>query len=103
MDALKKMLNEAFQMKDVGKAEYCLEIRITQKENCIELDQTRYLDNTVKRFGMIDANPAITPSDPNQKLSVDMIDEQKLLIGIVPYQEAIGCLLYVSNGTCPDI
>lgn len=103
LNALKRMLNEAFHMKDVGTAEYCLGFRIRQSENCIELDQTGYINEIIKRFGMNDAKTAVTPSDPNQKLSTDMYDEQKSLVGVVPYQEAVGCLLYVSNGTRPDI
>lgn len=53
---------------------------------------------------MTDCKPAKTPSDPNQKLSIDMCDdgggdeESK-----IPYQEAVESLLYLVQGTRPDI
>ena len=50
--------------------------------------------------------PATTPSDINQKLSVGMSPknetEQQVMMN-VPYQEAIGCLLFLVQGTRPDI
>lgn len=51
---------------------------------------------------MKDAKPAVTPSDPNQKLSIAMLNPEED-VGNIPYQEAVGCLLYLVQCTRPDI
>ncbi|XP_067208508.1 uncharacterized protein [Linepithema humile] len=55
---------------------------------------------------MINCKPAATPSDPNQKLSTEMspkTEDKKQELEGVPYQEAVGSLLYLAQGTRPDI
>lgn len=55
---------------------------------------------------MEDCKPVSTPTDTNQKLSKEMspskteeMDEMKK----IPYQEALGSVLYACQGTRPDI
>lgn len=52
---------------------------------------------------MIDCKPAPTPYDPGQKLSIKLFTNENSLVGKVPYQEAIGSLLYIANATRPDL
>lgn len=52
---------------------------------------------------MNDAKTISTPSDPAQKLSVEMITEDDSKNHDIPYQEAVGSLLYIAQCTRPDI
>lgn len=52
---------------------------------------------------MQDAKAISMPSDPNQKLSIEMITDDDKNTGKIPYQEAVGSLLYVAQCTRPDI
>lgn len=55
---------------------------------------------------MSDCNPVSTPSDPNQKLTKDMCPtttEEVEKMSQVPYQELVGSLLYIAQGSRPDI
>lgn len=71
-DQMKKAMNTAFKMKDMGSAKVCLNINIHQSDGVIELDQTAYIKKILQRFNMENCNPLSTPSDPNQKLSINM-------------------------------
>lgn len=87
-------------MKDMGFAKGCIGIRIIQAEKFIELDQSIYISEILNRFGMDTCKPVCTPSDTNAKLSIDMPSEE---LRKIPYQEAVGSLLYLAQGTRPDI
>ncbi|XP_037034243.1 secreted RxLR effector protein 161-like [Bradysia coprophila] len=93
-------------MKDLGRATNCVGIRITYNQNSICLDQSTYIAEVLKRFGMADSKPVSTPSDVNQKLSMNATsnnEEDENITGKVPYQELVGCLLFIAQGTRPDI
>ncbi|HBK83011.1 MAG TPA: hypothetical protein DDZ41_05345, partial [Flavobacterium sp.] len=100
LSQLKKFLSENFQMKDLGEAKYCLGLNITQKKGSFEIDQIKYVNEILKRFGMEDCKPIGTPRDVNQKFKPATDDT---MIKDVPYQEAIGSLLYLAQATRPDI
>lgn len=100
---LKKKLSQSFKMKDLGEAQGCIGMKITQKADGIELDQIKYINDIIVRFQMQNAKPISMPSDPNQKLSIDMITDDDKENGKNPYQEAVGSLLYVAQCTRPYI
>lgn len=99
---LKNSLCEKFKMKDLGRATSCIGIQINQKQDIIELDQQNYIEDILKRFGMQDCKPLGNPSDINQKLSINMESDHEGTENI-PYQQAVGCLLYLAQCTRPDI
>lgn len=103
LDETRKLLHTHFKMKDIGQAKCCLGIRINQSTEFIELDQSKYVTFLLEKFGMSQSKPSKTPSELNQKLTKNMVDEKNSLTGMVPYQELVGSLLYLANGTRPDI
>lgn len=55
---------------------------------------------------MADCNPVSTHCDPNQKLTREMCPkttEEVEEMSQVPYQELVGSLLYIAQGSRPDI
>lgn len=85
-----------------------LGINIEHDRACgtIAIDQAHYIKTILKRFGMDECNPVSTPMDNNQKLSKEMCpdnDEKRDEMKDVPYQEAIGSLMYAGQLTRPDI
>lgn len=103
LNEIKKFLSSTFKMKDIGPAKSCLGININQGDDYIELDQTSYINDILDHYGMKDCKPMGTPSDTNQKLSVQTFSPENSLVGQVPYQEAVGSLLYLTQATRPDI
>lgn len=106
LNKLKNSLSAAFKMKDLGKANNCVGIHITYDEDGICLDQSTYIKDVLKRFKMEDCKPVSTPSDTNQKLSITSTANEEGdedITGSVPYQQLVGCLLFLAQGTRPDI
>lgn len=72
---LQQQLCTNFKMKGMGPAKGCVGIHIKQTPNSVELDQAKYTETILKRVGMENCMPALTPSDTNTKLSVEMESE----------------------------
>lgn len=100
---IKQKLKCKFDMKELGGAHHFVGWRIIQNSlrNEITIDQTAYIDKVLERFKMSDCNPVHMPCDPSVKL-ISTENKENILTDI-PYQEAIGSLLYLSQGTRPDI
>lgn len=71
------------------------------------LSQTALINKIVAQFGQKNASPAPVPMDLGlklrradyKKLPCDELDQLTKL----PYRSLVGCLLYLSISTCPDI
>jgi hypothetical protein len=108
IEKLKSQLQEKFDMKDLGEAHYCLGIQIkrNKKEGWIRINQTKYIDDILRRFNMQDSKPISTPMDSSAKLSKESSpnDENETQnMKEIPYQNAVGSLMYAMLGTRPDI
>jgi transposase InsO family protein len=107
-NATKQMLRRNFRMKDLGEAKNFLGMRITRdrRQGKLRLDQETYIRDILKRFNMSDCKPVATPLDVNQKLTKEMEPKSKEEINEmrnIPYREAVGSLMYVCQGTRPDV
>lgn len=103
---LKQQLTSQFRMKDLGEVSNILGIRVERNGKTIKLDQQRYIEDILKRFNMSDCNPVKTPADPSQKLTAEMsptTPEEIAEMNAIPYREAVGSILYLSQCTRPDI
>ena len=67
------------------------------------LHQHRYIQHTLQRFGMANSYSVSTPADPNVNLSSIPDPSESTEVLQVPYKEAIGCLMFISHLTRPDI
>lgn len=96
---LRNILMTNFKMKDLGLAKYCVGLRITRdkKNNAIYVEE-----ELLEKFEMTNCNPMETPSDPNQRLAKEEPNDDFDPTNI-PYQQAVGCILYLTQGTRPDI
>lgn len=72
-------LHKRFKMKDLGEAKSCVGLRITRvrEKGEIFIDQEKHILELLKKFNMVDCNPALTPSDPNQRLSKEMCPKNR--------------------------
>ncbi|KAL7288350.1 hypothetical protein TKK_0017683 [Trichogramma kaykai] len=100
-DTLNKMLRlleSEFKIVS-GELKLFVGMEILHERNFIFISQRDYIDKVLKRFGMIDANEISTPADPHARLSTNNVTPNEN----VPYREAVGSLLFLSQVSRPDI
>lgn len=100
---VKHELSNEFEMKDLGLASQCLGIEFTRdNEHRVYLTQEKYARSVLEKFGMSECKPMATPMEQNCKL----IKREKIDVDFmskIPYQNAIGALMYLAVTTRPDI
>lgn len=105
---IKEQLLRSFKMTDSGEAKYVLGMHIERDRQAgtIKLHQRKYLLEVLERFHMAECNPVSTPADPAAKLTVDMAPNYEAgreEMANVPYQEAVGSVMYAAQESRPDI
>ena len=95
---IKEKLKSRFRMKDMGRLSTFLGIDIKPTSNGMFLSQSNYLIQLLNRFKMSDCNPIKTPIETKNDIenASDSLTNE-------PYKELIGCLLYVTQTTRPDL
>ena len=86
----------------LGAARNCIGFNVEQARNAIIIDQMAYTLNTLKKFGMEDSKPVANPCNTSVKLSIRSLECEEELTGRVPYQEAVGSLLYLAQCSRPN-
>ena len=99
----KQLLSKEFQMVDQGELQYILgmSIKRDRKKKTLFVCQEKYLQGILNRFGMQDCKPVSTPLETGKTFHKCTSDEEPF--DKETYQQAIGCLTYVSTATRPDI
>nr|GEU66349.1 hypothetical protein [Tanacetum cinerariifolium] len=86
-------------MKDMGKANVILGIKIKRKDKGIVITQSHYIEKILKKFNREDCSPMSTPMDLVEKLKPNTGKP----VGQLEYLRAIGCLMYAMKSTRPKI
>lgn len=95
----KNMLSTKFDMKDLGEANVILGINLRKVCNGYMISQDHYVEKMLKRFGHYNVNPVSTPYDSClllKKYEGPSVSQSE-------YAQIIGCLMYLTNCTRPDI
>lgn len=97
IDKVKEALNSRFNMKDLGEVKNLLGMEVHHlKDGSIFINQPRYIDRLLKRFGMENCKAIDTPMAPRIVSSDEEFD-------VEVYQRITGGLMWPSLGTRPDI
>jgi len=104
---LKQELIKRFKIKDFGPVKSCLGIRITRdrKKSKLTLDKQKYTEEILSKFNMLDCNPVYTPLEHKLNLLNEAKEtkHEDSTSSKIPYQEAVGSLMYLNQCTRPDI
>ncbi|KAG9453398.1 hypothetical protein H6P81_006302 [Aristolochia fimbriata] len=107
---IKEWLKTQFDMKDMGEDSFILGIKIEsdKKIKKLLLSQERYLDNLLKRFGVIgwktiDFISRFINRQVYQRKLTPSSDEKRLKMQSIPYAQVVGSLTYAMLCTRSDL
>jgi hypothetical protein len=95
-------------MKDLGKTKFCLGLQLEHTHKGILVHQSAYTKKVLEKFHHENAHPERTPM-MGRSLDVEKDpfrpkeEGEEILGSGYPYLSAIGALMYLANGTRPDI
>jgi hypothetical protein len=97
-----------FEMKDLGKTNFCLDLQLEHLTMGILIHQLTYVQKILEKLNMDKTYPSKTPmiiralgkdSDPFRPRQ----EGEEVLCSEYPYLSAIGALMYLANNTRLDI
>lgn len=92
-----KIIQEEFSMT-TGSLDNYLGLKIEQrKDGSIAVSQENYTRRILERFRMAESNAISTPVGREES------DRDEVLSSEIPYREAVGCLMYLTTASRPDI
>ena len=97
IEDVKRQLGKLYQMKDLRPASSYLGIQITRDQNtqAIWIDQHVYIENTLKRFELQDANSTKTTLPAG--IHLEKSEEPVALNTKTYYQQIISTLIYAAG------
>ncbi|GJZ98556.1 retrovirus-related pol polyprotein from transposon TNT 1-94, partial [Tanacetum coccineum] len=98
-DKLAKIMHDEFEISMMGKLKFFLGLQIKQMEDDIFFNQSKYIKEMLKKFGLEDSKPMKTPMSSDTKLTKD---EECESVDSTKYRGMIGSLLYLTASR-PDI
>ncbi|GKB39305.1 retrovirus-related pol polyprotein from transposon TNT 1-94 [Tanacetum coccineum] len=98
-DKFAKIMHDEFEMSMMGELNFFLRLQIKQMEDDIFFNQSKYIKEILKKFGLKDSKPMKTPMSSDTKLTKD---EECESVDSTKYRGMIGSLLYLTASR-PDI
>ncbi|GJX08819.1 retrovirus-related pol polyprotein from transposon TNT 1-94 [Tanacetum coccineum] len=98
-DDFAKIMHDEFEMSTMGELNFFLGLQIKQLEDGIFFNQSKYMKEMLKKFGLEDSKPMKTPISTETKLTKDVEGES---VDNTKYRGMIESLLYLTASR-PDI
>ena len=101
VEEVKQSLLTTFEGRDLGPTDHFLGIKMERNRSgkTVLLSQETYVNNVLERFRMADCHSVSTPLELGTKWTSDAAVTESNF----PYQELVGCLMYLAVSTRPDI
>ncbi|GJS83134.1 retrovirus-related pol polyprotein from transposon TNT 1-94 [Tanacetum coccineum] len=98
-DDFAKIMHDKFEMSMMGELNFFLGLQIKQMEDGMFFNQSEYIKEMLKKFGLKDSIPTKTPMSTKIKLTKD---DKADSVASTKYRGMIGSLIYLTAGR-PDI
>ena len=103
IDDIKDLISSAFPISDLGPIHHLLgyEVRRNRTKKTLSMFQTTFINEILDVSGVpaSDLYPVVTPIDGN----TIFLPDASALPSSIPYRSVVGKLIYLANGTRPDI
>ncbi|GJW31379.1 retrovirus-related pol polyprotein from transposon TNT 1-94 [Tanacetum coccineum] len=93
------LMVKRFEMSMMGEMKFFLGLQVNQFSNGIFINQSKYILDILKRFGMENCDTVPTPMVEQAKLKLDLVGK---LVDHTDYHSMIGSLMYLASSR-PDI
>ena len=93
----KQLFSDRFKMKDMGRLSYFLGIDFEQGHGYVKMNQKRYIEKLLEKYGMSDCKPRSTPCEQKLEWGESEPTDPRT------YREIVGSLIYLMVCTRPDI
>ncbi|GJZ64593.1 retrovirus-related pol polyprotein from transposon TNT 1-94 [Tanacetum coccineum] len=93
-DEFAKIMHDKFEMSMMGELNFFLGLQIKQIEDGIFFNQSKYIKEMLKKFGLEESKPMKTPMSSDTKLTKDKECES---VDSTKYRGMIGSLLYLTT------
>jgi hypothetical protein len=93
MDHMKNAIKSECEAIDMGQPSKIIGIEITFMNDAVIISQQKYIENLLKKEGLVDANPVAMPMDPHIQLMPNPEDNE--LNRSNSYAKLIGELQYI--------
>nr|GEY34896.1 hypothetical protein [Tanacetum cinerariifolium] len=98
-DEFAKIMHDEFKMNMMGELNFFLRLQIKQIEDGIFFNQSKYIKEMLKKFGLEESKAMKTPTSFDTKLTKD---EECKSVDSTKYRGMIGSLLYLTASK-PDV
>nr|GEU93292.1 hypothetical protein [Tanacetum cinerariifolium] len=95
----KELIVKRFEMSMMGEMKFFLGLQVNHVSNGIFINQSKYILDILKRFGMENCDTVPTPMVEQAKLKLDLVGKP---VDHTDYRSMIGSLMYLTS-SMPDI
>lgn len=104
MEDLKREVCKTFPSRDLGEVKRIVGVDVTRDDNgSVAISQQEHIDDMLQRFRMTECKAVSTPMDCGTTNSLKLNPDEEHRGKEVPYREAIGTLMYLTQASRPDI
>nr|GFB04221.1 hypothetical protein [Tanacetum cinerariifolium] len=93
------LMKSCFEISMTGEITFFLGLQVNQSSRGIFLNQSSYVLEILKKYGMESCDPVGTPMEIKDKLD---LDQNGTLVDAIKYRSMIGALIYLTSSR-PDI
>ncbi|GKA53845.1 retrovirus-related pol polyprotein from transposon TNT 1-94 [Tanacetum coccineum] len=93
------LMKSRFEMSMMGEMTFFLSLQVNQSPRGIFINQSIYVLEILKKYGMKSCDPVDTPMEIKDKLD---LDQNRSLVDTTKYRSMIGALMYLTSSR-PDI
>lgn len=100
IETMKSFIASKFEIQDLGEVKQYLGLEVTKSTDGVySICQSKYIRSVTVDFGLSDAKESSIP----MRTDYGSTNDEGLLLSNTEYQKLIGCLLFISINTRPDI